>query len=271
MSEMVASPGDTLAAPSLGAPQRFRWVFEIALLRAFEWSYMWVKDQAQSLEAKHRGHRNARRVANFEDSFNAFVEPHLQRMVMDMTWLIKALNLYYTTMHFAVTVGVLVFLYVRRRPFYSHARNVLLLSSALALIGYFAFPLQPPRNYACNCINDTLDILGGPWTYQDAAVQHIANPYAAMPSVHFSWALWSALYLARLGGRRSLRYLGVAHVVLTFFAIILTGNHYWLDAVGGALTIGVAALALNLIKGWRSSSSAPLSGTHEEIPGVRAG
>jgi membrane-associated phospholipid phosphatase len=256
MSSTLATTGRT----STAAPQRhqaaanpsrlasFGWLAELALLRGFELSYTWVKDQAQSAAAKDTAYANANRLVEWQRTINLFVEPQLQRLVIDLTWLVRALNLYYTTMHFGVTVAVLVWLYVRRRASYATARTVLIVSSMLALIGYFAFPLAPPRLYPCNCIVDTLDVVGGSWSYYSAQVSHIANPYAAMPSVHMSWALWCALVLWRVGGRRSLRWAAVAHAVLTLVAIVLTGNHYWLDAVGGAAVLLVGASLTNWLR-----------------------
>ncbi len=279
MSQTVESPRPSVTMEAdITSPsrvQKFRWVGELLLLRSFEFSYMKIKDLAQTADAKARAYRNAHRLVEFERSLHIFIEPHLQRLALDATLLVRFMNLYYTMMHFTVTAGVLLWLYLRRRPFYSHARTVLLVSSMLALIGYFAFPLQPPRLYPCDCFVDTLDVVGGSWSYYSNQVRHIANPYAAMPSVHFTWALWSAIALYRFGGRRWLRVAAVTHAVLTLLAIVLTGNHYLLDAAGGALVLGAGSLIVNLVKGWRSQSSGssgPLEtgGAGDQLTGVGA-
>jgi membrane-associated phospholipid phosphatase len=50
--------------------------------------------------------------------------------------------------------------------------------------------------------------------------------------------------LYRYGRHRVTRILGLLYPALTLFAIVVTANHYFLDAVGGAIIIGVAAWIL---------------------------
>ena len=88
-----------------------------------------------------------------------------------------------------------------------------------------------------DCFVDTLDKIGGLWNYQSSAAKAIANAYAAMPSLHFGWALWCAIVIwQEIGGRRG-RILAVLYPALTLFAIVVTANHYFLDAAGGALIL----------------------------------
>ena len=222
---------------------------------------MWVKDLAQTNGIKTRAYRNANRLVEFERSLHLFIEPNLQNLFMNSTLLIRFLNLYYTTMHFAVTSGVLLWLYVRHQQRYGRMRTILLLSSTLALIAYFAFPLLPPRLYPCDCLVDTLDVVGGSWSYYSNQIKHLANPYAAMPSVHFSWALWSGIALWRYGRHRVTRVIGVVHPMLTGFAIVATANHYWLDAVGGAIVLALAAWLVTAGSHWRNQRSTTADAT----------
>lgn len=247
-------------APAAGGKRRhpLQWVGEIVLLRVFEFGYMFVKDLAQSggLATKSRAYLNGRRLVELERTLHLSSEPWLQGLFIGSTTVIRLFNLYYTTMHFFVTLAVLVWMYVRQPNQYSRARSILLVSSAVALIGYFAFPLVPPRlyYYECDCLVDTLDVVGGSLSYYSNQVRHLANPYAAMPSVHMTWALWAGLAMIRFGGRRLLTVIGVTHIVLTLAAIVVTGNHYWLDAVGGALVLAIGTWIVKAVSTWRRGS-----------------
>ena len=50
---------------------------------------------------------------------------------------------FYGTLHFLITAGLLLWVYLRRHEHYRQYRNLLGMTTALALIGYFAFPLAP--------------------------------------------------------------------------------------------------------------------------------
>ena len=72
------------------------------------------------------------------------------------------------------------------------------------------------------------------WSFNSGAVSKISNQFAAMPSVHICWATWCALVLvprveASLGeGARDRATRSSRSIV-----IVITANHYFLDAVGG--------------------------------------
>ena len=63
-------------------------------------------------------------------------------------------------------------------------------------------------------------------------MQKVSNQYAAMPSLHFAWSTWCALVLVPTVRNRALKWLAAAYPGLTLFAIVVTGNHFWLDAAG---------------------------------------
>ena len=93
---------------------------------------------------------------------------------------------------------------------------------------------------------------GGLWSFDSGTMQSISNQYAAMPSMHFGWALWCCLALVPVLRSLTARMLLLAYPWLTLFAIIITGNHYWLDAVGGAFALAfgfVVAAALTRLDG----------------------
>ena len=70
----------------------------------------------------------------------------------------------------------------------------------------------------------------------------LANQYAAMPSLHVGWSIVVAA--AVIGTLRSrARWLIVLHPVLTVLVVVVTANHYWLDALVSA-ALFVASLTL---------------------------
>src|SRR5262249_42942981 len=80
-----------------------------------------------------------------------------------------------------------------------------------------------------------------------AAVRAYGNLFAAMPSLHVGWSTWSLLAVWPLLRRTWAKVLWVLYPVSIFFCIVVTANHWILDAVGGwvVLALGYAgALAI---------------------------
>ncbi|CAN0240177.1 unnamed protein product [Phaeothamnion confervicola] len=226
---------------------RSRVVREAALVLAFYYLYQTIRRLADTGNNKTRAYANAIRLVDLEKTLGIFTEHTIQRAFLPFRWLIKSMNIYYGTLHFIVTAGLLIWLFVRHHEVYRRMRNLLGATTALALIGYWTFPLAPPRLYSCNCFVDTLDTVGGLWSYHSSAAKAIANNYAAMPSLHFGWALWCAVVLFQFARHRVTRALCVLYPLLTLFAIVVTANHYWLDAVGGAVIFGGGLGVVRLI------------------------
>jgi hypothetical protein len=70
----------------------------------------------------------------------------------------------------------------------------------------------------------------------------ISNQYAAMPSLHFAWSLWCGLGLFPVLKHRWAKALAVLYPVMTLLAIVITANHFVLDAIGGAAVLGLGWL-----------------------------
>jgi len=186
---------------------------------------------------------NARRVVDLERGLRFFTEPDLQRLVLDHPWLVKALNQYYVGAHFPVTIACLAWLYLRRPLAYVSTRRILLVSSGLGMLIHIVYPLAPPRMLPSLGFVDTGQLLGPAAYGPDSPFGDLANEFAAMPSLHFGWAIVVAVALVRYG-RSPLRWIIVVHPMLTTAAIVMTANHFWLDAlVSGALIAMLYALA----------------------------
>lgn len=248
------------AAQAIGPP-RHGWLREAALVFGFYYVYQTIRSLADHGNSKSRAYRNAGWLVSWEKDLFIFREQAIQHVFIGSEWFIRVMNIYYGTLHFIITTGLLVWIYTKRHHAYRAMRNLLGLTTALAIIGYWSFPLAPPRLYLeCNgtipvmghegglvrpaCFVDTLDKIGGLWSYKTAVAKAVANQYAAMPSLHFGWALWCGIVLWRFAAHRSTKWFGLVYPALTLFAIVVTANHYFLDAVGGTIILFGALLLL---------------------------
>ncbi|MFD9301492.1 phosphatase PAP2 family protein [Streptomyces sp. NPDC060048] len=187
--------------------------------------------------------RNAGRVWDVERALRLPGEGMVQRLLLDGPGdtLVHAANTYYAAVHFPATVLFLGWLYVRRPAHYLWTRRVLAVLTGAALVLHLSLPLAPPRMLAATHLIDTGQVYG-PSVYGAApAADTMANQFAAMPSLHFGWALMLALGMIAATSSRW-RALWLLHPLLTLLVVVGTANHYWLDAIVAALLLGAALL-----------------------------
>lgn len=230
-------PGRTLLG-RLRSPRRPRLWFEIVLIALSYWVYSLVRNAVPEQEAA--AVRHAGQVVRLEHQLGLTFEHAVNHAANKVTWLVVGMNYYYATLHFIVTVGVLVWLYRRHPGRYGPARLVLFVTTGFALVGFYFFPLAPPRLMSGMGFVDTVKVHNtwGSMASGDLAA-HVSNQYAAMPSMHIGWSLWCGVTILLLARRRWVRVLGALYPVTTFLVIISTANHFWLDAVGGATCLSV--------------------------------
>jgi hypothetical protein len=169
----------------------------------------------------------------------------VQHAVASQHWLILTANCYYAYVHFPATAACLLWLYLRRPEIYRNTRRILAGLTAAALLLHVSFPLAPPRLTPGTGLLDT-GSLYGPAVYGPPATDTLSNQYAAMPSLHFGWAVVVGVALF-LTTRNRLRWLWLAHPAITLLVVVATGNHYWLDAiVASALLAAVSAVVLRV-------------------------
>ena len=125
-------------------------------------------------------------------------------------------------------------------------RNLMAFVTFTALIIHLLFPLAPPR--MMTGFVDTMREFG-PSIYPKNALDGAANQIAAMPSLHFGWAMIEASPSSACEVTRW-RWLVVAHPVVMVLAIIATGNHWWIDAAAAALIIIGATMVWRVIAQW---------------------
>jgi hypothetical protein len=210
---------------------------------------------------------HARELMRLERDMGIFTEERLQDAFLQVGTSVEwMLNAYYLYAHVVVTAAAFLWLYARHPKTYRRFRNVMVAMTVAGLALHLLYPLAPPRMFPHLGFVD-LGRTVGPASYgHGSPYQGFANQFAAMPSLHFGWALaiaWAAIIAKaqrelreplapepggqrprRLASPSSARWLVVAHPVLTLAAIVLTANHYWLDAFV-ALLLFVGALLLD--------------------------
>ncbi|MEV0720204.1 flippase-like domain-containing protein [Asanoa sp. NPDC050611] len=186
---------------------------------------------------------NATTVWHLERLLRLPSELAAQQAVAGHHWLVLAANSYYAYVHFPATAAALIWLYLRRPALYLRTRRILAGLTATALLLHVWLPLAPPRLAASTGLVDTGTVYG-PTVYGPPDTDTLSNQYAAMPSLHVGWALAIAVALA-VATRGRLRWLWLAHPVTTLAVVVVTGNHYWLDAlVAVALLAAVAVVVV---------------------------
>ncbi|GGY40071.1 inositol phosphorylceramide synthase [Streptomyces djakartensis] len=219
----------------LRTPRRPRFWFEILLIAVSYWTYSLVRNAVPEQRAEALS--NADWIWKAEHFLGIAVEESVNQAVNSVTWLIIGMNYYYATLHFVVTLGVLVWLYRRHPGRYAATRLVLFATTAVALAGYYLYPLAPPRLMHGGDFIDTVMVHQTWGSMASGDLKNMSNQYAAMPSMHIGWSVWCGLTIFALSTVPWARVLGVLYPALTLVVIVATANHFWLDAVGGILCL----------------------------------
>jgi membrane-associated phospholipid phosphatase len=195
------------------------------------------------LEDNTGAFNNAKDIIHIEKSLGLFFELDLQRGVLDRgDWLILIFNNVYAYYTQAFLVSM-VFFALMAPVRYRFMRRAFFISMAIATPMYLIYPLAPPRfmePYGWPFV-DTMAVYGPNYFSETGLVT--ANRFAAMPSMHVGWTTFFALCLMlAIPNRKVGASVAVFITTLMTVTVMVTGNHYWLDAVGGWLVIGAAFL-----------------------------
>lgn len=264
-----------------GSPRRRRAITagrEVAFLLTAALMYSLVRGLTN--DRVDAAFRHADQVISFERSVGIFVETDLQGLILGHDWIVDAANSVYIYGYWPVFALTLVWLIVRRPGAYPLYRNAILASGALSLVLFAFYPLAPPRFLPEHGFVDT--IAREAPTYRDVTSPTFVNEYAAMPSLHFGWILLLGIAWVALARHVVIRALGASMPVFMFAAIVLTGNHYIVDALVGGLVVlfGLTAAVLIERRKRRRAVARAIAGAHEQarhdvrpstIPAQRAG
>jgi hypothetical protein len=180
---------------------------------------------------------NANRVESVERVLGFAWEQSLQRAFLALPNLVAALNLFYFVGHFLITGIFFFWLYHRSRDGFRSFRDGFLAATAIAVVIHWLFPTAPPRLAGVG-LQDTLLMLSG----IDIGSPHssaLSNPVAAVPSLHAAYALGVGIGMIRYARSHLIRVTGVIYPPLVVLTIVVTGNHFVLDAIAGMAVLGV--------------------------------
>jgi PAP2 superfamily len=193
--------------------------------------------------------QNGSLVIELEHRLGLLFEPAVQRAVEGSSWLVHAMSYTYWLSQFAVVGLALLYVYFRHHDRFAGFRNWLVSANLIGLIGYIVMPTAPPRMFPEWGFGDTLATYSS-LTHQSLGL--LANPFAAMPSLHSMDAFIVGVVMASVCASRIAKALWLAWPVWVWIAVIGTGNHYWLDCAA-AVAIAVACDQLLLReRGFRS-------------------
>ncbi len=230
------------ALERLPRPHVAAFAVEVAVVAAGALIYFLVRgavvDRAAEAVARAQG------LMEIERALGLFWEPALHEWALSSRFLTELMNGFYFWLHMPLIVVAAVTLFWRRRPLYVFTRNAFLVSALAALAMYYALPLAPPRFFPELGFVDTLALYGGGYQAEEAGP--FVNSYAALPSLHFGWALLIglAVWRARPRGRAGAALAGGVALLLPslqFFAVVMTANHFVLDVAAGAALAAVGA------------------------------
>ena len=198
---------------------------------------------------------NGRLVIDIQRGLHTFIEPDLQRVVLQGgDVLVHALNWTYWLSQFVVVGLALLWIYLARNDAFARIRNWIIAANLIGLVGYIMIPTAPPRMFPEWGFVDTL-AQSSALNHGSGLVELVSNPYAAMPSLHAADALIVGFALASLVRSRWLKILWTLWPSWVWFAVMATGNHFWLDIAAG---VGAAAMAVTLLT-WHELRRDPLA------------
>lgn len=214
---------------------------QLAFMFAAYSLYRWVRGLVDDPAGATVAFENARTLISIEQALNLFVEPSVQAWAEGVPLVVDVCSWLYINAQTTVTLGALVYLYLAHNSSFYFVRNMFAVSWLLALAGYGLYPTAPPRLFPEWGFFDAVSSFTG--VAHTDPVSALFNPYAAVPSMHIAFALMVGVPLARLCKHRAARIFWALYPLLVLFVIVATANHFLADAVLGALTAGVAALA----------------------------
>ena len=190
---------------------------------------------------------NARRIVSAEQVLGLAWEQSLQRAFLALPDLVQALNIFYFVGHFLFTGIFFVWLYHRSRDGFRSSRDGFLAATAMSVVVHWLYPTAPPR-LADVGLQDTLLMFSGIDIGSETSAA-LSNPVAAVPSLHAAYAVGVGLGVIRFARSHLVRALGAIYPPLVVLTIVVTGNHFVLDAVAGIAVLGAGFLLATWLRG----------------------
>jgi hypothetical protein len=222
------SPRSLATTPQRGA-------VEVAALVALYGVYEVVRGQGHATLAAARDHTDA--IVTLERHLHLFGERAIQRGAHWIPALPTVLGVAYITLHFLGTAAFLVWLHRKHPARFPLVRNTLIGATGVALFVYILYPVAPPRLAGLGFVDTVTH--SAKVNLSSDALGSLYNPFAAVPSLHFGYALLVGVSIGLLAKNRLVRAIGWSYPLVMLLVIVATGNHFFFDAAGGAVAIGM--------------------------------
>ena len=181
-------------------------------------------------------------VIDLERHVHGLFELTLQRITVNSHLLTTLTSWTYWMSQFTVLGLALLWVYLRRHEYFIRFRNTILLANVIGLIGYVLLPTAPPRMFPDLGFDDTLSQFAS-LNHGSGLINFVANPYAAMPSLHAADALIVGIVLCVICRNVFAKVVWALWPAWVWFSVMATGNHFWLDVVAGVF-VALVALAV---------------------------
>jgi membrane-associated phospholipid phosphatase len=191
--------------------------------------------------------QNGEWVLRKERELGALFEPAVQRVVDTSSLMVTLTSFTYWLSQFAVVGITLLWVYFRHQEKFAGFRNWIIVANLIGLVGYILVPTAPPRMFPEWGFVDTLAQYSSV-NHDSGLIAFASNPYAAMPSLHAMDALIVGIVMFGLVRSKLAKALWIAWPIWVGFAVISTGNHYWLDVVAGFVLAVATGLVLHRVR-----------------------
>ena len=212
---------------------------QLAIFVAADLLYETVRGVAEHNESVP--FQNARNIISTEKSLHFFVEQSIQTWAMGHRFVVDFANFMYVNSHFVITTSALVWLYLRHNDRFYFVRNMFVCAMGFALICYLLVPTAPPRFFPELGFVDTISYYVNV-KHDSGLVTLFFNPYAAVPSMHVAFALMIAVPAFLTVRRKVFKALWATYPLIVAFVVVVTGNHWIMDAIAGAAVAAASAI-----------------------------
>lgn len=179
-------------------------------------------------------------IIKFEQTVGIFQEVRWQQLFLPYGSLMTVANFVYAWLHYPVLLALALWLVVRDGRKFRFLRNVMMVSAVIGIVCYWLLPAAPPR---------LLELYGYDFGFTDTvhgATSNVnyfqpgpfVNDYAAIPSFHFGWIALASAALWITTSSRLMRAIAVGMSILMWWAVTVTGNHFFFDMIMGGLVVG---------------------------------
>lgn len=225
------------------------WLLELAVLVSLAFAYNVVRGLPHT--SRDVAVQHAYQIVSFEGAVFDLIEDRLNTWLGGLAWLAIVACYVYAVLHYLVTPAVLILSRRRGGAQYWRGYWSLVLATGIAVAGYAFYPVAPPRLVPKDGIVDVMReyAYAGWWGGQASAPHGLGdatNQFAALPSMHFGWALWCGILMWGFGSR-VWRVLAVTYPALVAFVVLSTGNHYVVDVLAGGVCVLVAYAVVYIV------------------------